>query len=216
MTAPIDINSRIENIEKQLNAKDDENDKLKEKNARIAAMTASIKLAMDNMTPEERNKMKEAVTAGKDEEMKTAMNSIPNESYYNGPTPDESTNNSSIAGDGKTLKAMEDKNKELQASVAKLTEQVTAMQKTAKDEFIEALTEHKEMIVKGLDKAAYKGRLEKVPFEGIKALYSEREDEMKSLKEKAVTASVQGYEFPNSGYTPPAALVSLSEALKVA
>ena len=213
MTDNTEITSRLAALEKQISASEQKIDEEKAKNARIAAIAASLKMAAEYMDDGKKKEMQAKVAASDDEELKAAINSIPPESFYNGPTPDENTNRSSIEGDGKTtVTAMKKANEDLQAKIKSLEAVVASTTKTAQADYIEQLTNYKATVVPGLDKQVYKAKLEGVPFDGIKALFDEKADEIKAISEGGhqVTARTRHFDFP--GQTTGAdAFVKLSE-----
>jgi hypothetical protein len=175
----------------------------KEKAAKLAIIAATLKTATENMTDEEKKALKAKILGGKDEELKAAINSIPDLSYYGDSTPDDSTNRSSIEGDGKTLKAMQKENEKLNARMAAMETELQASKKTQADEFIDQMTSFKATIIPGLDKGAYKAKLADIPFEGLKAMYEERVDEIGAMKAASVRQSGTAFEFPSYGSSQP-------------
>ena len=210
--APEDIASRISALEKQVTASEQKIDEDKAKNARISAIAGSLKMAMEHMDDDKKKEMQAKIIAGSDEELKAAINSIPPESFYNGPTPDENTNRSSIEGDGKTtVTAMKKANEDLQAKIKNLEAVVASTTKTAQADYIEQLTNYKATVVPGIDKVAYQAKIERIPFAGIKALYEEKQDEIKAIHEGGhqVTAKTRHFEFAQPEIASP--FVSLAE-----
>ena len=210
--APEDIASRISALEKQVSASEQKIEDDKEKIARVAAIASSLKMAMEHMDDDKKKEMQAKIAASEDEELKAAINSIPPESFYNGPTPDENTNRSSIDGDGKTISAMKAENEKLEAKIKKMEAVVASATKSSQAEYIEQLTNYKATVVPGIDKAVYKAKLEGVPFDGIKALYEEKLDEIQALSApKQFSAKTnRHFEFPTDSQSA-SEFVSLSE-----
>ena len=215
MASPEDLASQVADLSKQLKATDD---KLKDKEmekARLSAITASIKLAMEHMSPNERSSYKAKAMAGSDEDLKAAFSTIPDESIYHGPTPNESSNRSSIEGDGKVLKSAEEekdkKEKEqMEARIKELVATVAGYQKSEHQKFVDQLAAHKTQIVKTLDINAYRTVLGAKTLPELKAMFEERKDEMQLSASVQPSPSSTGTSFP---YDPPTAgneMVSLA------
>ena len=213
-TAPEDIASRISALEKQVSASEQKIDEDKAKNARVAAIAASLKTAMEHMDDDKKKEMQAKIIAGTDEELKAAINSIPPESFYNGPIPNENTNKESIDGDGKTITAMKKANEDLQAKIKSLEAVVATTTKTAQADYIEQLTNYKSTVVPGLDKAVYTAKLETYSFDALKALYDEKIDEIKEITKSGhqVTARTRHFDF--GGITGSNEFVSLASLNK--
>ena len=208
--APDDLNNKLNAIEKKFDAADEEKKEKEARTAKIASMSATLKTAMEHMDDDGKKNMKAKILAGTDEDMKEAINSIPDLGYYNGPTPNENSNNSSIEGDGKTLSAIQAQTKKLEAQIAEFRGMVASVQKTDSDKYIESLEQYKQSVVSGHDGKAYKARLEALPFSQLKAMYEDRQDEMATLADRQQSASqMRSFGFP-SGNVQSNEYVSLS------
>ena len=168
-----------------MSAQSKEEEEIKAKKAKVAAMSAGIKTAMNDMSEKEKKAMKARILAGKDEELKAAVNSIPDLSYYGDNVPDENSTKTTIEGDGKTvaaaIKEMTTENEKLKASISAMEDELTASRKTQAEDYREQMLQHKASIVPGLDQKAYTAKLAEFPFKQLKAMYDDRKDEIDAV-----------------------------------
>ena len=196
--APEDLKNKLDAIENKFDTADKEKKEKEAKAAKIASMSATLMTAMEHMDDNGKKNMKAKILAGADDDLKEAVNSIPDLGFYNGPTPTENSNNSSIDGDGKTLSAIQAQTQKLEAQIAEFKGMVASVQKTDSDKYIESLEQYKQSVVSGHDGKAYRAKLEALPFAQIKAMYEDRQDEMKELANRQQSASqMKSFGFPS-------------------
>ena len=196
--APEDLNNKLNAIEKKFDAADEDKKEKDAKIAKIASMSATLKTAMEHMDDDGKKNMKAKILAGTDEDLKEAINSIPDLSHYNGPLPTENSNNSSIEGDGKTLSAIQAQTQKLEAQIAEFKGMVASVQKSDSDKYIESLEQYKQSVVSGHDGKAYRAKLEAMPFAQLKAMFEDRQDEMTELASRQQSASqMRSFGFPS-------------------